>query len=178
MTNATYRETGQCGIYEVELRTQIIEPSKILCNPNKLYDEIVNKARNRVWTQHTWNMKPLNPNLKLAATLRHPPVFWWQLFRQYSRRVARKTLSLVVRVVCNAMCKEYVDEVMIYSWHMNNGNNWLMVSPRCWTLINCDATIDGKYIVIRKRATSGFFYYKYKFLSVLSYWLLSAQTTS
>ena len=34
-----------------------------------------------------------------------------------------KTLSKVAREVCNAMCEEYVDEVMTAPSHLNNGNH-------------------------------------------------------
>ena len=107
---------------------EIPEPSKILCNPNELLDDIFNKARNRVCKQHTWNKKPLNPRLKLAATLRHLDSGANYSDMQYSWRVAKKTLSIVVREVCNAMYKKYVDEVMTAPPHLKNGNNWEMVS--------------------------------------------------
>jgi len=33
-----------------------------------------------------------------------------------------KPLSIMVREVCNAMCEEYVDEVMTAPSHLKNGN--------------------------------------------------------
>ena len=92
---------------------------------------IFNKARNRFWKQHTLNREPLNPVLKLAATLCHLDSGANYSDMQYSCRVAKKTLSIVVREVCNDICKEYVHEVMIAPLHLKNGNNWLMVSSRC-----------------------------------------------
>jgi len=37
--------------------------------------------------------------------------------------------------VCNAMCEEYVDEVMTAHSHLKNGNNWQMVSSRSGTFL-------------------------------------------
>ena len=44
-----------------------------------------------------------------------------------------------------------------------------------WYFLNCVAIIDGKHIVIIKRAISGSLYCKYTFFSTSSYWLLSTQ---
>ena len=33
------------------------------------------KVRSSFWKQHTWNRKPSDPSLKLAATLRHMDIF-------------------------------------------------------------------------------------------------------
>ena len=82
---------------------------------------------------------------------------------QYPWRIAKKTLSRVARDVCNDMCEEYVDEVMTAPPQLKNGNNWQIVSTRIGTFLNCVAIIDDKHIAIRKRASSGSLYYKYKF---------------
>jgi len=68
------------------------------------------------------NRKPLDTSLKLAATLGHLDSGAKYSDIQYSRRVAMKTLAIMVREVCNAMCEEYVDEVMTVPSHMKNGN--------------------------------------------------------
>ena len=60
----------------------------------------------------------------------------------------------MVREVCNAMCEEYVDEVITAPPYLKNENNWQIVSSKGWTFLNCAATIDGKLIANRKRANS------------------------
>ena len=55
--------------------------------------------------------------------------------------VAKKTLSIVVREVCNAMCEEYVDEVMTVPSHLKNGNYWHKVFTRSGSFLNY-RTID------------------------------------
>ena len=47
-----------------------------------------------------------------------------------------------------------------------------------WYFLKCVAIIDGKHIVIIKRAIYGSLYCKYTFFSASSYWLLSTQKTS
>ena len=65
----------QFGIYDqlmVELRRE--DPrtlKKFLCMPTEMYDEIFERVRHRLWKQHTWYREPLDPGLKLAATLRN-----------------------------------------------------------------------------------------------------------
>ena len=149
---AASRETRQFGITSDFISRTFRKSTAI-----QIYCMMIfNKARNCVWKQHTWNKKPLHPSLKLAATLCHLDSGANYSDMQYSWRVAKKTLSIVVREVCNDICKEYVHEVMIAPLHLKNGNNWLMVSSRCWTLINCDATIDDKRIAFMKRVIYGF----------------------
>ena len=103
-------------------------------------------VRSRFWKQHTWNRKPLDPSLKWAATLRHLNSGTKYSDMQYSWRIAMKTLSIVVREVCNALCEEYFDEVI--PPYLKNGNYWQMVSTRSGTFLNYVATIDDKHIAI------------------------------
>jgi len=98
-------------------------------------------------------MKPLDPSLKLAATLHHLDSGAKYSDMQYFWRVAMKTLSIVVREVCNAVCEEYVDEVMTVPSHLKNGNYWHMVCTRSGTFLNYVPTIDDKHIAIRKRTS-------------------------
>ena len=63
------------------------------------------KFRSRFLKQHSWNRKPLDPSLKLATTLRHLHSGTKYSDIQYCWRVAMKTLPIVVREVCNAMCE-------------------------------------------------------------------------
>ena len=67
--------------------------------------------------------KPLDPSLKLAATLCHLDFGATYPNMQYSSRIAQKLLSIVVREVCNVRCEEYVDEVMTAPPHLKNANN-------------------------------------------------------
>jgi len=75
----------------------------------------------------------LDPCLKLAVTLRHLDSGANLSDMQYSCGVAKKTLSIVTREVCNAMCENYYDEVMTAPPQLENRNEWQMVSSRSGT---------------------------------------------
>ena len=57
-----------------------------------MYDNRFKKVRNRIWKQHTWNRKPLDPSLKLLPTLHHLDYGAKYSDMQYSWWVAKKTL--------------------------------------------------------------------------------------
>ena len=56
-----------------------------------MYNNIFKKACKRFWKQHTWNKKPLDPRLNLAATPRHLDSGAKYSDMQYSWRVAENT---------------------------------------------------------------------------------------
>ncbi len=162
----------QFGIYDqlmVELRRE--DPrtfKKFLSMPTEMYDELFERVRHRLWKQHCWYREPLDPGLKLAATLRHLVSGAKYSDMQYSWRVAENSLSVVVREVCHAICEEYVDEVMTAP---STPEEWKQLADGFldkWNFPNCVAAIDGKHIAIRKPASSGSLYYNYKgFFSII-----------
>ena len=81
---------------------------------------------------------------------------------QYSWRVPENTFSVVIREVCNAICSEYVDEVMKAP---SRSEEWTHLAEgflKKWNFPNCVAAIDGKHIAIRKPPSSGSLYFEYK----------------
>ncbi|XP_052281173.1 uncharacterized protein LOC127878685 [Dreissena polymorpha] len=113
------------------------------------------KVRHRLVKQHTRYREPLDPGLKLAATLRHIVSGVKYSDKQYSWRVAENTLSVVVRDVCHVICGDYVDEVMTAP---STPDEWRQLADgflKNWNFPNCVAAIDGKHIAIRKPASSG-----------------------
>ncbi|XP_052218322.1 uncharacterized protein LOC127835941 [Dreissena polymorpha] len=107
-------------------------------------------------------MEPLNPGLTFAFTLRHLISGVKYSDMQYSWRVAENTLSVVIRDVCHAICEEYVNGVMT---PLSTPEEWRQLAdgfPKNWNFSNCVAAIDGTHIAIRKPASSGSLYYKYK----------------
>ena len=56
----------------VELRREYSQAfKKFMCMPVEIYDKIFERVRHRILKQYTWCREPLDPGLKLAATLRH-----------------------------------------------------------------------------------------------------------
>ena len=88
--------------------------------PVEMYDEIFERVRHRIVKQYTWYREPLYAGLKLAATIRHLVSGAKYSDMQYSWRVPENTLSVVVREVCNAICEEFVDEVITAPPHLKN----------------------------------------------------------
>ena len=129
-TKAASRETCPFGIY-YQLKLKQSSSIQMKCMLKYSRRSVLVSGYNI----RTWNMKPLDPSLKLAATLRHLDYGAKYSDMQYSWWVAKKTLYIVVMEVCNAMCEEYVDEVMTAPSHLKNGNNWQMVSSRSGTFL-------------------------------------------
>ena len=97
---------------------------------------------------------------------------------QYSWRVPENTLSVVIREVCNAICEEYVDEVMTAS---SIHEEWTQLADgflKKWNFQNCVLpSIENKlppeslpalvpYAIIISVSSAS------------SYWPLSTQTTN
>ena len=112
--------------------------------------------------------EPLEPGLKLAATLRHLASGSTYADMKFSWRVPSNTLSIVVREVCNAIIDEYADEVMTPP---NNPDEWKAIADhfmRRWHFPHCCGALDGKYIAIKKPSRSCSLYYNYKgFFSIV-----------
>ena len=106
--------------------------------------------------------EPLEPGLKLAATLRHLAAGSAYPDMKFSWRVPHNTLSLVVREVCRAIVEEYTDEVITPP---TDPEEWRAIAEqffRRWHFPNFCGALDGKHIAIKKPARSGSMYYNYK----------------
>ncbi|XP_052820471.1 uncharacterized protein LOC128246318 [Mya arenaria] len=128
----------------------------------EMYDELFERVRHRLWKQYIWYREPLDPGLKLAATLRHLVSGAKYSYMQYSWRVTENTLSEVVREVCHAICEEYVDEVTTAP---STPEEWKQLADgflKKLNFPNCVAAIDGKQKAIRKSASSGSLSFNYK----------------
>ena len=80
--------------------------------PPEMYNEIINRMEHRLTKQHTRLLDPLEPGLKLADTLRHLVSGAKYSKLQYGWHIPPNYLSIVVWEVYQAMCDEYMDEVM------------------------------------------------------------------
>ena len=80
--------------------------------PPEMYDEILTRIEHRLTKQHTSYRGPLDPGLKLAVSLMHLASDAKYTELQYGWRIPLNTISIVVREVCQAICDEYMDEVM------------------------------------------------------------------
>ena len=106
--------------------------------------------------------EPLEPGLKLAATLRHLAAGSTYADMQYAWRVPANTLSVIIREVCNAIIEEYTDELMTPPC---DSDEWKAIADHFmqrWHFPHCCGALDGKHIAIKKPAHSGSLYHNYK----------------
>ena len=72
-----------------------------------MFRELLFRLGSRLAKNDTWYRKALDPNLKLALTLRYLATGDSYRTLMYGFRVVRNTISLVVHDVCQAITKEY-----------------------------------------------------------------------
>ena len=76
-----------------------------------MFDEIVQRLTPALTIETTNLRTPLEPGLKVAITLRHLASGSKYREMEYAWRVPNKTISLVVREVCEAIIQEYAHEL-------------------------------------------------------------------
>lgn len=93
----------------------------------------------------------------------------------YSFRVPHNTTSLFVREVCEAVIKEYGQEVVSLP---TTESGWCDISQRfgdLWNFHHTVGAIDGKHIAIKAPRNSGSVYHNYKgFFSIILLGLVAA----
>ena len=173
------RRRQQLGVYHqlmVELRQEDPTAFKnFMRMPPEMYNEIFNRVEDRLTKQHTRLRSPLEPGLKLAVTLRHLASGAKFSELQYGWRIPPNSLSIVVREVCQAICDEYMDEVMTPP---TTPEEWQAIADgfqNRWNFPHTIGALDGKHVAIRCPAKSGSLYYNYKgFYSIVLMALVSS----
>ncbi|XP_041366800.1 putative nuclease HARBI1 [Gigantopelta aegis] len=106
--------------------------------------------------------------MKLAITLRHLATEIPIATLQYEFRVARNTICLLVKEVCDALVMELKNEVIVCP--VDRGT-WEEVAEEFlmrWNVPHAYGALDGKRVAIRKPPKTGTMYYNYKgFFSVV-----------
>jgi len=157
------KQVGVCHQHMVELRREDPTAFKnFMRMPPEMYDEILTRIEHRLTKQHTWYREPLEPGLKLAVSLRHLASGAKYTELQYGWRIPPHTISIVVREVCQAICDEYMDEVMTPP---TTPEEWQAIAEgflKRWNFPHTIGALDGKHVAIRCPAKSGSLYYNYK----------------
>ena len=81
-------------------------------SPPAKFDELLTRVDMRITKQNTNYREALEPDLKLAFTLRHLAPGTKYHTMSYGRRVPHNTISLLITKVCQAIIEEYKVEVM------------------------------------------------------------------
>jgi hypothetical protein len=118
---------------------------------------------------------PLDPELKLAITLRFLATGNSYQSLAFSFRVVHNTISVFVPQVCAAVVDEYRDEVFRTP---SNPAEWRKVADlygRRWNLPHCCGALEGKHIALKQPRRTGTLYYNYKgFFSIVLLALVDA----
>ena len=123
---------------------------------------LIEKTKVRLTKQNTRLRKPLDPEEKLAVTLRFLATGESYSSLSYQYRISTSAISCFVPDVCEVIYDVLVDEYMKFP---QNKEEWLHLAKEYeerWQFPNCFAAVDGKHIALFHPSLSGSIYYNYK----------------
>jgi hypothetical protein len=130
--------------------------------PIDQYDELLQRLTPRLEKRETKMRKPLEPELKLACTLRHLATGDSYASLSYNFYIAPNTVCNVVREVCQAIIDEYGEEMLDCP---STPEEWKKIADqfwRKWNFPHCCGALDGKHVKIKKPQNGGSLYFNYK----------------
>ena len=80
--------------------------------PPEMFDKLITRIGLRCTNKDTNFRKAIEPEMKIAITLRHLAAGENYSSMKYNFRVPQNTISVIVRVVCEAIEEEYKNEVI------------------------------------------------------------------
>jgi len=128
----------------------------------RMFDELLERIIPFIEKRNTRFRQALEPEMKLAITLRHLATGDSHVTLQYTFRVARCTICLLVKEVCCALVKELKNEVITCPV---DRNAWEQVEESFnlrWNILHACGALDGKHVAIRKPPKTGTMYHNYK----------------
>ena len=140
-----------------------------------MFDELLERITPFIQKQDTNYRKALEPGMKLAITLRHLATGDSYATLQYDFRVARNTICLLVKEVCDALVMELKNDVITCPV---DRDTWKEVAEEFmmrWNVPHACGALDGKHVAIRKPPKTGTMYHNYKgFCSIVLMALVDA----
>ena len=113
-----------------------------------MFDEIVERVKDRVWKQDTNYRKAVDPGLKVALTMRYLACGDNHHSKIYAWRVPHNTIFLFIPEVCKAIVEAYTDEVIACP---KTPQEWQLIADQFakrWNFHNCVGAIDGKHVAL------------------------------
>ena len=105
------------GIYDRTLQEVRVEDPgafrQMVRLPPEMFDELLDRVGPMITKQDTNYRKALPPGMKLAVTLRHLASGDSYVSQMFGWRIPHNTQSVFVREVCQAICDEYMRDVMV-----------------------------------------------------------------
>ena len=126
------------------------------------FAELVQRLGPRIMRYDNNFRKPLSPGLMIAITLRYLASGNSYLDLSYGFRVARNTISLVVKEVCEALVAEYHSEAISTPSTPAEWKEKSKLFSQRWQFHNTVGALDGKHVAIRRPAGGGSMFYNYK----------------
>ena len=127
-----------------------------------MFDELLERITPFIGKEDTNYRKALEPGMKLAITLRHLATGDSYASLQYDFRVARNTISLLLREVCDALVMELKNEVITCPVDRDAWGPITEEFMMRWNVPHACGALDGKHIAIRKPPKTGTMYHNYK----------------
>ncbi|XP_041355337.1 putative nuclease HARBI1 [Gigantopelta aegis] len=133
-----------------------------------MFDELLERITPFIEKEDTNYRKALEPGMKLVITLRHLATGDSYATLQYEFRVARNTICLLVKEVCDALVMELKNEVIVCPVDRGTWQEVAEEFPMRWNVPHACGALDGKRVAIRKPPKTGTMYHNYKgFFSVV-----------
>jgi hypothetical protein len=141
----------------------------------ELFDELLQRVGPILMKKDTLVRKSLEPGHRLAIALRYMASGDLYASLSFNFRVATNTISYLVPLVCEAVIKEYTEEVLTCP---NTPEEWKTVAEGFadkWNFHHTCGAVDGKHIAIKCPPNSGSMYFNYKkFYSIVLMALVDA----
>jgi len=127
-----------------------------------MFHELLQVVGPRITKNHTWFRQSINPDLKLAITLRFLATGDSYRTLMYGFRVAHNTICSIVRDVCEAIVSAYAGDVIQTP---TEPEEWKAIADQFaakWQFPHAIEALDGKHVAIRCPKNGGSLYYNYK----------------
>ncbi|XP_063852072.1 putative nuclease HARBI1 [Scylla paramamosain] len=126
------------------------------------FHTLLGKVEPYITKQDTHLRQSICAEARLEATLRFLASGCSYTALQYSTRISKQSLSLIIPETCKAIYTALRDD---YLKTLTTPEEWMTVAhgfQRRWNFPNCLGAIDGKHVSIRAPRDSGSYFYNYK----------------
>ncbi|CAH1992755.1 unnamed protein product [Acanthoscelides obtectus] len=159
------KKRGELGAFHTLVKNQLREDEAKFYNYFRMqkttFDKLLQKLSQKLKHQDTNMRQSIPPAERLAVTLRYLATGATFTDLHYTYRIGVKTISCIVREVCQCiwseLCKEYMK--------MPSKEDWLQIANKFQESSDfplCLGAVDGKHIRVIKPVDSGSMFLNYK----------------
>ena len=114
-----------------------------------MFDDLFERITPFIEKEDTNYRKALEPGMKLAITLRYLATGASDTTLQYEFRVARNTICLLVKEVCDALVMELKNNVITCPVYRGTWEEVAKEFLMRWNVPHACGALDGKHVAIR-----------------------------